>query len=63
MFFAWKVWWPAATAAAPFAGGFEYLSALLTAGAAVALMRYGVGVIPVIVACGLAGAAKTLIFA
>ncbi|HWS12812.1 MAG TPA: chromate efflux transporter, partial [Rhodocyclaceae bacterium] len=54
-FFAWHVFWPAGTEAAPFAGGFEWFAALLTAAAALALFRYKVGIIPVIAACAAVG--------
>ena len=60
IFFAWKVWWPQATTAAPFAGSFEWFSMLLTLLAAVALLRNIAGIIPIIVACGMAGVVKML---
>ena len=60
IFFAWKVWWPQATYAAPFAGSFEWFSMLLTLLAAVALLRNIAGIIPIIVACGMAGMVKML---
>ena len=58
VFFAWKVWWPQGTDAAPFAGGFDWFAALLTAAATIALFRFKVGVIPVIAACAAAGVLK-----
>ncbi len=61
MFFAWKVWWPQASAAQPFAGTVEWFSIALTVVAAVALMRFKVGVIPVIAACALAGICRGLL--
>ncbi len=61
IFFAWHIWWPQATAGAPFAGNFEWFSALLTAAAAVALFRFKAGVIPLIGVCALLGLAKTLL--
>ena len=61
LFFAWKVWWPHATSAAPFSGVFEWFSMGLTMIAALALMRNIAGVIPIIIACGMAGVAKTLL--
>jgi len=61
VFFAWKVWWPHASDAMPFSGGFDAFSAILTAIAAVVLMRNIAGIIPVILACGLAGVAKVLL--
>ena len=61
LFFAWKVWWPQGTVAAPFGGTFEWFSMSLTVLAAIALLRNWVGVIPIIVACGVAGMLKTLL--
>ena len=61
VFFAWKIWWPAATKDALFSGLFEWFSMLLTISAAVALMRYKANVIAVIAGCGALGAAKTLL--
>ena len=58
VFFAWKVWWPQGTDAAPFAGGFDWFAALLTAIATIALFRFKVGVITVIAACAAAGVLK-----
>ncbi|MBA2690846.1 MAG: chromate efflux transporter [Burkholderiales bacterium] len=55
VFFAWHVLWPAATAEAPLSGRFEGMSALIGLAAFVALFRFKVGVIAVIVACGIAG--------
>ena len=60
LFFAWKVWWPHGTSAAPFSGGVEWFLMGLTIAASIALLRYKVGVIPVILACGAAGVIKTL---
>ena len=62
-FFAWHVWWPAATRDAPFAGPFDWFSMLLTLAAAIALMRYKVSVMIVIAVCGALGVAKTMLFA
>lgn len=55
VFFAWHVLWPAATPYAPFAGTFEWFSALVGVAAFVALWRFKIGVIPVIGACAAAG--------
>jgi chromate transporter len=55
VFFAWHVFWPAATAAEPFAGRFEWPSVLIAAVALVALWRLKVGIIPVIGASAAAG--------
>ncbi|MCC7310644.1 MAG: chromate transporter, partial [Sulfuritalea sp.] len=46
-----------ASAAAPFAGGFEWPAALIGLAAAVALFRYKLGIMPVIGACALIGLA------
>ena len=56
VFFAYHVLWPNG-----FSGGFEWLPAILGAAAFVALFRYKVGIIPVIIACGVAGLAYTLV--
>jgi chromate transporter len=55
VFFAWHVLWPTGTAAAPFAGRFEWVAALLAVAAFVALFRFKVGIIPVVGAGALAG--------
>jgi chromate transporter len=49
-FFAYHVFWPQG-----FAGRFDVIAALIGLAALLALLRYKVGVIPVIVACGTAG--------
>ncbi len=54
-FFAYHVLWPAGIG-----GRFDVIAALFAAAAALALFRFGVGVIPVIGACGVAGLAVTL---
>ena len=56
VFFAWHVLWPAG-----FGGGFEWFSALAGLAAFIALFRYKAGIIPVILACGTAGLAYTLL--
>jgi chromate transporter len=50
MFFAYHVFWPQG-----FAGTFEWPSALLGLAAGIALFRFKVGVIPVVLGCGLIG--------
>ena len=55
LFFAWHVLWPQATEAAPFSGPFEWATLVLGVAAAIALFRFGVGIIPSIGACGAAG--------
>jgi chromate transporter len=57
LFFAWHVFWPRAATGTPFPAGFDAASALIAAVAAVALVRYRVGVIPVIAASAAAGLA------
>ena len=52
VFFAYHVLWPEG-----FGGRFEWASAAIGAAAFIALWRYQAGVIPVILACGLAGLA------
>ncbi len=55
VFFAWHVLWPRGLA-----GPFEWHSALIGFAAAVALFRFKAGVIPVVLASGLAGLALSL---
>jgi chromate transporter len=55
VFFAWHVFWPAASAGAPFAGPFEWPSLFIVAAALLALWRFKIGVIPVIAACAAIG--------
>ena len=57
VFFAWHVLWPAGSPTAPFAGRFEWASAAIGIAATVALLRFKLGVIPVIAVCGAAGLA------
>ncbi|MGB0129865.1 MAG: chromate efflux transporter [Rhodocyclaceae bacterium] len=61
VFFAWHVLWPAGTAAAPFAGRFEWIAALLAVAAFVALFRFKAGIIPVVGAGALAGLVVSLL--
>ncbi|HUQ27132.1 MAG TPA: chromate efflux transporter [Usitatibacter sp.] len=55
VYFAWHVLWPQATAAAPFAGHFDWPSAVIAVVAAYVLVNKKSDVIPVILASGLAG--------
>jgi chromate transporter len=57
VFFAWRVLWPHSTGAAPFAGPFDWPSAVIAVVASAALLSRRVEVIPVIAASGLAGLA------
>jgi chromate transporter len=61
VFFAWHVLWPQATAKAPFTGPFEWATLAIGLAAGIALFRFGVGIIPLIAACGLAGLVYTLV--
>ena len=56
IFFAYHVLWPEG-----FGGRFEWASAVIGAAAFIALWRYKAGVIPVILACGLAGLAYSML--
>ncbi len=55
VFFAYHVLWPEASAEAPFSGRFEWATLAIGAAAIVALFRHGVGIIPLIGACGAVG--------
>ena len=57
LFFAYHVLWPSG-----FSGRFDAVSALIAIAAAVALLRFKVGVMPLLAACAAAGLAATLLF-
>ncbi len=57
VYFAWHVFWPHASDAAPFGGPFDAVSALIALAAAAALLSRKVEVSPVIAASALAGLA------
>jgi chromate transporter len=59
LFFAYHVWWPQGFGQAWW-GGFDAVSAAITVGAAVALFRFKVGVLPLLGACAAVGLAVTL---
>jgi chromate transporter len=64
VFFAYHVLWPQGLDASSLAmlfAGFEGFSAVIGIAAFIALFSYGVGIIPLIAACGLAGLARTLL--
>jgi chromate transporter len=62
VFLGWKVFWPAGTGAAPFAGGFDVMAALIAAAAFAALVRWQANVVAVIAVSALAGwAVKSLL--
>jgi chromate transporter len=57
IYFAWRVFWPEATLAAPFAGRFDWASVVIAAVATAVLVARRAEVIPVILASGAAGLA------
>ncbi|HET7729037.1 MAG TPA: chromate efflux transporter [Usitatibacter sp.] len=57
VYFAWRVFWPQATAAAPFSGHFNAASVVIAVAATAALVSGRAGVIAVIAASGVAGLA------
>ena len=61
LFFAWHVFWPQATSAAPLTGGVQWTSVLIAIGATLALIRFQANVIWVLLVCGLTGAAISMI--
>jgi chromate transporter len=60
LFFAWHVFWPAGIAGGVL-GGLDAFALALGLFAALALIRLRRGVVPVIVACGIAGLAHALL--
>jgi chromate transporter len=56
LFFAFHVFWPRG-----FSGGFDAVSALIAVGAAAALFRFKLGVLPLLGACAAVGLAATLL--
>jgi chromate transporter len=54
-FFAWHVFWPSGWQAARLTGGLDIAAVAIGAVAAVALLRFKAGVIPVILSCATAG--------
>jgi chromate transporter len=63
VFFAWHVFWPDGTDAAPFAGQFQWFAALVALGAFIALWKYKLDILKVIGACAALGLAYTLLLA
>ncbi|MCX7199374.1 MAG: chromate efflux transporter [Proteobacteria bacterium] len=61
LFFAWHVLWPAASAAAPFSGTFEWAALAMGVAAFIALFRYKADVMRVLAGCGLAGLGWTFL--
>ena len=62
VFFAWKVFWPDATANVPLGGRFDWFAVGVAAAAFVALARFRANVLWVVLACGLAGMLATQAF-
>lgn len=60
-FFGWHVIFPRATEAAPFCGGFEWLYALISPAAFIALWKYKQDVMKVIAACATVGLVQALL--
>ena len=61
VFFAWHVLWPGGTEAEPFKGDFEWFSLIITIAAFLALWRFQLGIIPVIIASASAGLAYSFV--
>jgi chromate transporter len=61
VFFAWHAFWPQATPAAPFSGGFEWLPMLVAIAAFLALWKYKQDIMKVIGACALFGLAMSFV--
>ncbi len=55
VFFSWHVMWPDATAAAPFAGDFQWLQAIVAVAAFVALWKFRQDILRVLGVCALLG--------
>jgi len=60
-FFAWHVFWPGCWRPHGWLGGIDPLALAIAAAATIALFRYKIGVIPVILACGAAGLLKAVL--
>ncbi len=60
VFFAWHTFWPQASAAAPFAGSFEWFPVVVAIAAFVALWKYKADIMKVIGVCALLGLAYIL---
>jgi len=60
-FFAWHAFWPKATDAAPFAGPFDAISAVVAAASFIALWTYKIDIMKVIGVCALLGLLKSFL--
>lgn len=61
VFFAWHTFWPEATEATPFAGGFEWFPVIVAIASFVALWKYKADIMKVIGVCALLGLAYTIL--
>jgi chromate transporter len=61
VFFAWHAFWPQGTAAAPFAGPFEWFPVVVAVAAFVALWKYQADIMKVIGVCALVGLAYSFV--
>jgi chromate transporter len=61
VFFAWHTFWPQASDAAPFAGGFDWLAVAIALASLLALWKYKIDIMKVIGVCALLGLAYSLI--
>jgi chromate transporter len=61
VFFAWHTFWPRATEAAAFSGGFEWFPLVVAVASFVALWQYKQDIMRVIAGCALLGLAHALL--
>ncbi|MFP5410493.1 MAG: chromate efflux transporter [Gammaproteobacteria bacterium] len=61
VFFAWHTFWPQGTAAAPFAGAFEWFPVIIAVASFVALWKYKADIMQVIGVCALVGLIHSLV--
>ena len=61
LFFGWHVLWPEGTSATPFAGSFEWVYGLIALGAFIALWRFKIDILKVLLVCAGIGVALTLL--
>lgn len=61
LFFAWHVFWPQASAAAPFAGRFQGFAALLALAGWLVLWKQRAGIMTVVLVCAAIGLARALL--
>jgi chromate transporter len=61
VFFAWHAFWPQATTASPFSGGFDWFPVVIALASFVALWKYKIDIMKVIGVCALVGLAHSLV--